>query len=49
MGEGYEFNLQVESGWKSSRCTVAIYRIVSQTDGYLHCLFRASNVCVIQS
>jgi len=49
MGKGEEFNLQVKSGWKSPRCTIAVYRFVNQTDGYLHRLLQASDWCVIQS
>lgn len=49
MGKGYEFNLQEKSGWKSSLCTMAVYRIVNQTDGYLRRLLQASNWCVIWS
>lgn len=49
MGKGDEFNLQVKSGWKPSHGAIAVYRIVNQTDGYLHGLLQASDSCVIQS
>lgn len=49
MGKGYEFNLQVKSGWKSSGCTVAVCRVVNQADAYLHRLLQASDWCVIPS
>lgn len=45
MGKGDEFNLQVKSGWKFSPGAIAVYRIVNQTDGYLHGLLQASE-CV---
>lgn len=48
MGEGYEFNLQVESGWKSSRCTVARQMdIYTVSFGHLTCVWFRVKSCTV--
>lgn len=46
MGKGCEFNLQEKSGWKSSRCSIAVYGIVNPADGYLHCKCYTRTCCM---